>query len=348
MGVSNKFVTIKHNIDGAPAESDFELRTADLSLAVLNGSNDVIVKNLYVSIDPYQLNRMKKQSASQTAINFSTRVAPGDAIDAYGVGRVVESDHPEFATDDYVVGLLGWEEYSVVKGGIMLRKIGSMEFPLSFHAGILGLSGLTAYGGFFNVSKPKKGEKVFVSAASGSVGNLVGQFAKLHGCYVVGCAGSRAKVELLKDQLGFDYAFNYKDEVDLKAALKRYFPDGIDIYFDNVGGEMLEAAVANMNTFGRVALCGVISEYTDTRRRAVPDMLDVVYKRISINGFLAADHMHLFSDFISITSDHLRHKRMHAVEDISQGLVSVPGAFVGIFRGDNVGKKLVQVAQTCD
>ncbi|KAK1264925.1 NADP-dependent alkenal double bond reductase P2 [Acorus gramineus] len=347
MGVTNKYVTIKHNIDGAPAESDFELRTADLSLVVVHGSKDVIVKNLYVSIDPYQLNRMKKQSASQTA------------IDAYGVGRVLESDHPEFATDDYVVGLLGWEEYSIVKGGNMLRKIGSTEFPLSFHAGILGLSGLTAYGGFFNVSKPKKGEKVFVSAATGSVGNLVGQFAKLHGCYVVGCAGSRAKVELLKDQLGFDDAFNYKDEIDLKSALmrvrlcqliwslnmNRHFPDGIDIYFDNVGGEMLEAAVANMNIFGRVALCGVISEYTDTGRRAAPDMLDVVYKRISINGFLAADHMHSFSDFTSITSDHLRHKRMRALEDISQGLASVPGAFVGIFRGDNVGKKLVQVAQ---
>ncbi|KAK1306911.1 NADP-dependent alkenal double bond reductase P1 [Acorus calamus] len=195
MEVSNHYVTIKHDINGSPAESDFELRTTTLALAVL------------------------------------------------------------------------------------------------------GTSGLTAYVGFFNVCKPKKGEKVFVSAASGS--------------HDVG----------------------------------RYFPDGIDIYFDNVGGEMLEAAVANMNAFGRVALCGVISEYTDKGRKAAPDMLDVVYKRISINGFLLVDYLHMFGEFMSITSEHLRHKRMHALEDVSQGIESVPSAFVGLFRGLNVGKKLVEVTK---
>jgi len=223
-----------------------------------------------------------------------------------------------------------------------------MGFPLSYHLGPLAFSGLTAYGGFFEVCKPKKGEKVFVSAASGSVGNLVGQYAKLFGCYVVGCAGSQKKVDLMKEKLGFDDAFNYKEETDLKSALKRYFPDGIDIYFDNVGADMLEAAVANMNAFGRVAACGVISEYTDSAKRAAPSMLDVVYKRITIQGFLAGDYMHLYSDFISMTADHLRSGKLHVLEDISFGLESVPAAFIGLFSGDNVGKKMVQISEFAD
>ncbi|XP_058074467.1 2-alkenal reductase (NADP(+)-dependent)-like [Magnolia sinica] len=344
MEVENKFVTIKGYVDGPPSESDFEVAFAVRVLKADQGSNDVIVKNICVSVDPYQINRMKNYSSSQTTSSFATRLVPGEGIDAYGIGRVVASDNSEFAEGDIVVGLLGWEEYSVVRGGNWLRRINSTEFPFSYHVGILGLSGLTAYSGFYNICKPKKGEKVFVSAATGSVGHVVGQLAKLFGCYVVGCAGSKQKVDVLKDKLGFDDAFNYKDEPDLKSALKRYFPDGIDIYFDNVGGEMLEAAVANMNTFGRVAVCGVISEYIDDGRRVAPDMLDVVYKRITIQGFLASDHMNVMADFISTISDHLRNAKIHALEDISQGLESAPAAFLGLFRGHNVGKKLVRIS----
>ena len=149
---------------------------------------------------------------------------------------------------------------------------------------------------------------------------------------------------MLKEKLGFDDAFNYKEEPDLKSALGRYFPDGIDIYFDNVGAEMLEAAVFNMNSFGRVAVCGVISEYTDASKRAAPNMLDVVYKRIKIQGFLAADHMSVFSDFLSTTTDHLRTGKLHALEDISYGVESFPSAFIALFRGHNTGKKMVKGA----
>ncbi|XP_024183054.1 2-alkenal reductase (NADP(+)-dependent)-like [Rosa rugosa] len=345
MEVTNRYITIKTQVDGEPKESDFELKTSALSLSLDPSSNDIIVKNLYVSIDPYQLNRMKSQSSSQKAIGFAAAITPGEDIDAYGVAKVVASGNPEFEKDDLVVGLITWGEYSLLKGGkYMLRKFDPMGFPLSYQVGILGFSGLTAYGGFFEVCKPKKGEKVFVSAASGSVGNLVGQYAKLFGCYVVGCAGSKEKVALLKEKLGFDDAFNYKEEPDLKAALQRYFPDGIDIYFDNVGFEMLEAAVVNMNTFGRVAVCGVISEYIDATKRAAPNMLDVVYKRIKIQGFLAADQMNVFPDFLSTTTDHLRTGKLHAVEDISDGVESFPSAFIGLFRGHNTGKKMVKVA----
>ncbi|KAM7509393.1 hypothetical protein LguiA_019846 [Lonicera macranthoides] len=344
MEVTNKFIVMKAQIEGSPQESDFELKTELLSLSIVSGSKEVIVNNIYVSIDPYQLNRMKSYSSSQKASEFSGRVNPGEVIDAFGVGRVVASGHPDFEKGDLVAGITSWGEYSIVKEGGILNKLDSMGFPLSYHVGVLAFSGLTAYGGFFEVCKPKKGERVFVSAASGSVGHLVGQYAKLFGCYVVGCAGTQKKVDLLKEKLGFDDAFNYKEETDLKSALKRYFPDGIDIYFDNVGAEMLEAAVMNMNAFGRVAVCGVISEYTDDGKRAAPNMLDVVYKRIKIQGFLAADYLYAYTDFISTTVDHLRTGKMHALNDISFGVESIPSAFKGLFHGENIGKKMVQIA----
>ncbi|RVW28493.1 NADP-dependent alkenal double bond reductase P2 [Vitis vinifera] len=276
MEVTNKYVTVKTHIDGSsPQESDFELKTTALNLYVEPGSKDVIVKNLYVSIDPYQINRMKRVCSSQKLVSTADGITPGQAISAHGLGRVVASGNPEFEKDDLVVGLINWEEYTIVKEG---------------------LSGLTAYAGFVEVCKPKKGEKVFVSAACGSVGNLVGQYAKLFGCHVV---------ELLKGKLGFDDAFNYKEETDLKSTLKRYFPDGMDIYFDNVGGKMLEASVANMNPFGRIAVCGIISEYTGIGERAAPDMIDIVYKRLKIQGFLVIDYLKGMDDFISTMSNHL-------------------------------------------
>ncbi|KAL0374319.1 UNVERIFIED_CONTAM: 2-alkenal reductase (NADP(+)-dependent) [Sesamum radiatum] len=340
--VKNKFVSIKHHINGSPDESDFDINTETIRLCVR--SKEVIVKNLYVSVDPYQLNRMKTHCASQAAISFATAVTPGRGIDAYGVGRVVASGRAELAKDELVVGLLTWGEYSIIEEGRLLNKLDPMGLPLPTYVGALGFSGLSAYGGFFEICKPKKGESVFVSAASGSVGSLVGQYAKLFGCYVVGCAGTQEKVDLLKEKLGFDDAFNYKNESNLKSALKRYFPQGIDIYFDNVGGKMLEAAVANMNSFGRVAACGAISEYTGNQKRAALEMMDVVYKRITIQGFMAADYVKCYAEFMSTTTDHLRSSKMQAICDISHGVESVPCAFAGLFRGDNIGKKIVQIA----
>ncbi|KAL9398543.1 hypothetical protein Peur_007504 [Populus x canadensis] len=345
MEVNNRYITTTKHIQGSAKESDFELKVAPLGLSVEPGSNDIIVKNLCVSIDPYQLNRLKSYSSSQKTIQAAVGISPGQPIDALGVAKVLVSDNPEFVKDDLVLGFVHWGEYSVVKGGGMLRKLDpKTELPLSYHAGILGLSGLTAYAGLFEICKPKKGDKVFVSAACGSVGNLVGQYAKLSGCYVVGCAGSRDKVALLKEKLGFDDAFNYKEETDLNSALTRYFPDGIDIYFDNVGGDMLEAAVANMNPFGRVAACGTIAEYLDAAKRAAPNMIDVIYKRIKIQGFLAMDHLSLLSDFLSTTTEYIHTGKIKVQEDISNGVESIPSAFIGLFRGDNVGKKIVKIA----
>lgn len=337
MEVINKYVTIKSPIDGVPKESDFELKNEPFSLLVKRGSKAIIIKNLYVSMDPYLVNLMKTKST------LGRGIAPGEVINSYGVGKVVASGNPRFSKGDYVVGNISWGEYSISKG-FNLTKLDPMNLPLSYHIGVLGLSGLTAYAGFFDICKPKRGEKVFISAASGSIGNLVGQYAKLLGCYVVGCAGSPKKVKLLKEKLSFDEAFNYKEETDLNLALRRCFPNGIDIYFDNVGAEMLEAAISNMNLYGRVAVCGAISEYTDSGKHAKLDMLSVIYKRINIQGFITYDYMSLFPEFVSKTVDYIRMGKMHVLEDVSIGVESVPSAFVGVFHGNNVGKKIVKIS----
>ncbi|XP_021760815.1 2-alkenal reductase (NADP(+)-dependent)-like [Chenopodium quinoa] len=347
----NKFVTIKHAIEGAPKEDDFEVLITNISTSSIKpGSNNVLVKCLQLSMDPYQLNRMKSFSPSQNSVAAAFKLVPGKPINGNGIGKVVASGHPKFQKGDLVIGLVIWAQYAVVEKVNLLRKLDPMELPLSYHLGILGTSGLTAYAGFFKVGKPKKGEKIFVSTASGSVGNLVGQYAKLFGCYVVGCAGSTKKVAMLKETLGFDDAFNYKEESDLNLALQRHFPEGIDIYFDNVGGEMLEATIANMNPFGRVVACGVMSQYTDpTKRRAGPNMIDVVYKRITIQGYLCTDYDfqedgHCFAEFVSATSSYLKAGQMQVLEDIHVGLESIPSALVGLFCGRNIGKTVVKIA----
>ncbi|XP_051199971.1 NADP-dependent alkenal double bond reductase P2 [Lolium perenne] len=342
MEVENRYIAIRHHVEGSPSVDDFEVKTAAVRWTPESG--EVLVKNMYLSIDPYQLNRMKRQSASHHSVDV---ILPGERIGSTGVGEVVASACPEYEVGDVVAGVLAWEEYTLFRPSpavLMVKVDASSGFPLSYQVGVLGTSGMTAYGGLFEVGKPQKGEKVFVSAASGSVGSLVGQFAKLAGCYVVGCAGTQAKVDMLKDKLGFDDAFNYKDEPDLKSALKKYFPDGIDIYFENVGGEMLNAALANMNTYGRVAVCGVIAEYTDPGKRASPDFLEIIYKRITLRGFFAYDFMAKFHEFMGIIGDWIREDKVQAVEDISEGLESVPSAFVALYRGQNVGKTLVKLA----
>ncbi|CAA0839353.1 NADP-dependent alkenal double bond reductase P2 [Striga hermonthica] len=347
---SNKFMVTKCHIEGAPDVTHFAVKEEMVPLRIDKNDHTtlVIVKNLYVSVDPYMLNLMKTQNSSNEILTALSLILPGHAIPSIGVGRVLDSVHRDFKAGDLVLGMLSWAQYTIVPIGVdpLLQKVDDkMGFPLSYYTGILGYSGITAYGGFFKVCKPKKGEKVFVSSACGSVGNLVGQYAKLFGCYVVGCAGTKQKVKFLKEELGFDEAFNYKEETNLSAALQRCFPEGIDIYFDNVGGEMLEAVVENMNTFGRVAVCGVMSEYADSAKRGFPNMLRIIYKRIKVEGFILLDMFDVYEDFFSTTTQHLKAGKMKVIEDISHGVESIPGAFVDIFRGNNIGKRAVKIAE---
>eukprot|EP01018_Ginkgo_biloba_P011404 Gb_28527 [translate_table: standard] len=340
--VINRQITFKDYIIGQPKECDFLLKSSALSLQLEEGSQDVLVKNLYLSIDPYQRARMKDYSSSHKS-PFASPLTPGLVIDTYGAGIVIVSNHPEFKEGDFVVGFTGTEEYSIIPGETLLRKINFTDIPLSYYVGVLGLTGFTAYAGLYNVCCPKKGDRVFISAASGAVGHLAGQFAQLVGCYTVGSAGSKQKVDLLKNKLGFDDAFNYKEEPDLKAALKRCFPNGIDIYFENVGGDMLDAVIENMNDHGRIAICGVISQYNTDETKGISDLIQLVYKRIKMQGFLAADYLNIFPEFIDKAHDLLKEGKIQCLEDISDGLENVPSAFVGLFEGKNVGKKVIRL-----
>uniref|UniRef100_A0A2N9J7A2 Alcohol dehydrogenase-like C-terminal domain-containing protein n=1 Tax=Fagus sylvatica TaxID=28930 RepID=A0A2N9J7A2_FAGSY len=251
-------------------------------------------------------------------------------IVGYGVAKVLESGHPGFKKGDLVWGVTKWEEYSLLSKIITesLFKIQHTDVPLSYYTGILGMPGMTAYAGFYELCSPKKGEYVFVSSAFGAVGQLVGQFAKLMGCYVVGSAGIKEKVDILKSKFGFDEAFNYKEEHDLDATLKRCFPEGIDIYFESVGGKMLDVVLLNMRLHGRIAVAGMISQYNLDQPEGIRNLLSVVYKRIRIEGFTVYDYYHLFPKFLDLVLPYIREGKIEYVEDIvaREGLENGPAA----------------------
>ncbi|CDP08094.1 unnamed protein product [Coffea canephora] len=339
--VENKQVILKHYVRGSPKESDMEIRTGKTKLKLPEGSSGaIVVKNLYLSCDPYMRNRMSKVEGS-----YVESFTPGSPIVGYGVAEVLDSSHQNYKKGDLVWGMTTWEEYSVITSTEGLFKIQHTDVPLSYYTGILGMPGMTAYVGFFEVCSPKKGERVFISAASGAVGQLVGQIAKLFGCYVVGSAGSKEKVDLLKNKFGFDEAFNYKEEADLNVALKRYFPDGIDIYFENVGGKMLDAVLLNMTPYGRIAACGMISQYNLEQPEGVQNLFCLVTKQIRMEGFLVFDYYHLYPKFLEMILPQIKEGKITYVEDIAEGLENAPSALIGLFSGRNIGKQLVAVTR---
>ncbi|KAK7272895.1 hypothetical protein RIF29_13937 [Crotalaria pallida] len=340
--LENKQVIFKGYIDGVPKETDLEFKVTKIDLNVhTKGSGAILVKNLYLSCDPYMRGRMRDFHGS-----YIKPFVPGQVIEGFGVSKVIHSDHPNFKPGDFITGFTGWEQYSLIKNTDQLRKIQpDDDIPLSFYVGLLGMPGITAYAGFYEVCTPQKGEYVFVSAASGAVGQLVGQLAKLHGCYVVGSAGSKEKVEILKNKLGFDEAFNYKEESDLDATLKRYFPQGIDIYFDNVGGDMLDAALLNMRIHGRIAVCGMVSQQSLSTPIGIYNLLNLITRRIKMQGFLQSDYLHLYPRFLEHVASYYKQGKILYVEDMNEGLESAPAAFAGLFHGKNVGKQVICVAR---
>ncbi|KAG2713617.1 hypothetical protein I3843_04G176500 [Carya illinoinensis] len=341
--VRNKQVILREYVSGFPKESDMSVRSVTMKLKVPEGSNmkkAILVKNLYLSCDPYMRIRMTNIQGPNLFNSFPL----SSPLTGFGVAKVLESRNPEYKKGDLIWGTTGWEEYSLITETGALFKIQHTDVPLSYYTGILGMPGLTAFAGFYEICSPKKGEYVFISAASGAVGQLVGQFAKLMGCYVVGSAGSKEKVDLLKNKFGFDGAFNYKEENDLDAALKRFFPEGIDIYFEHVGGKMLDAVLLNMRDHGRIAVCGMISQYNLDQPEGVHNLMCIVYKRIHIKGFAVFDYFDLYPKFLDVVLPYIRQGKIVYVEDIAEGLESGPAALVGLFSGRNVGKQLVVVA----
>lgn len=339
--VENKQVTLKRFIDGNPMETDMEVKVGNkIKLNASKGSGAFLVKNLYLSCDPYMRGRMRDFRDS-----YIPPFVPGSPLQGFGVAKVVDSDNPNFKPGDLVSGITGWEEYSLIQNTEQLRKIEQDDIPLSYHIGLLGMPGFTAYAGFYEVCSPRKRDYVLISAASGAVGQLVGQLAKLHGCFVVGSAGTSQKVDLLKDKLGFDEAFNYKEEPDLDAVLKRYFPQGIDIYFDNVGGAMLDAALLNMRINGRIAVCGMVSQQSLSNLEGIRNLFVLITKRVKMQGFLQSDYLHLYPKFLEHVISFYKDGKIVYIEDMNEGLESAPAALAGIFSGKNVGKQVVCVAR---
>jgi NADPH-dependent curcumin reductase CurA len=324
--VSREIVLAAHP-QGEPQESDFELRE---TVSAEPGDGEVLVRNVFVSVDPYMRGRMT---------GVKTYVAPfevGGPIDGGAVGRVVASKHDGFAEGDWVNSMLGWCEHGVAAGD-RLRKLDASLAPPSASLGVLGMPGFTAWYGLAEVGRVREGETLYVSGAAGAVGSTAVQIAKLKGLRVIGSAGSDEKVEWLRS-LGIE-AFNYK-ETPAKEALA----DDIDVYFDNVGGDQLEAALGALRPFGRVIACGAISRYNDTAPSPGPrNFAFVVSKRLRIEGFIISDHSDRFRDFVSEVGPWVAEGKIACRETMLEGIEQVPAAFAGLFRGDNTGKMLVRV-----
>jgi NADPH-dependent curcumin reductase CurA len=264
-------------------------------------------------------------------------------LDGGCVGRVIESKKGPFQVGDYVLGMLGWREY-FVSDGQGLNKVDPGIAPIQSYLGTLGMPGLTAYAGLLHIGQPKDDETVFVSAASGAVGSVVCQIAKLKGCRVVGSAGSEAKVSWLLKEAGVDAAFNYKKVDDIIAEVGKHCPKGIDVYFENVGGVHLEAALEHMNTHGRIIVCGMISIYNATEPVPGPTNLPyIIGKQLTMQGFIVTDHFDKMQQFYSDIGKWIAEGKIKWKETVVDGIDSAPQAFIGLFRGENFGKMIVKL-----
>jgi NADPH-dependent curcumin reductase CurA len=321
--------------EGEARESDFRLTEVELPEPE---AGQVLIRNAWMSVDPYMRGRMN--DAESYVPPFQLDVP----LDGGAVGEVVRSEDASLSPGDLVLHGLGWRDHALAPAR-QVRKIDTELAPPQAYLGILGMPGLTAYAGLIDVAGLREGDVVFVSGAAGAVGGIAGQIAKLRGHRVIGSAGSPEKVEYAKGELGFDEVFNYRAG-DIAELLSAAAPDGIDVYFDNVGGGHLEAAIAALNRYGRVALCGAISGYDSSTGEPAPgprNMNLAIGKRLTMRGFIVGDHRHLRDDFTREVGTWLSEGRMRYRETVVDGLENAPKAFLGLLRGENIGKMLVRL-----
>jgi hypothetical protein len=318
---------------GEPEPSDFRVVEVELGDP---GPGELLVRNEWMSVDPYMRGRM----------NDVKSYVPPFALDAPleggAVGEVVASGADGFSMGQRVLHNFGWREYALVPAE-HARSVDTELAPASAYLGVLGMTGLTAYVGLLEIAGLREGDAVFVSAGAGAVGSMAGQIAKLKGCWVLGSAGSAEKVAFLTDALGYDAAFNYRDG-PVHALLAEAAPDGIDVYFDNVGGEHLEAAIGSLRMYGRVAMCGAISLYNSTEPAPGPRNLPMaVGKRLTLRGFIVSDHFGRMEEFVNEVGGWLREGKIHYRETVVEGIAEAPEAMIGLLRGENLGKMLVHL-----
>jgi NADPH:quinone reductase len=319
---------------GMPSDENFKLVETEIP-SIEEGQ--LLVRTLYLSVDPYMRGRMNDAKSYIPPFELNAVIQGGM------VGRVVESKHENFAVGDIISGMLGWQDYSVSDGtGIM--KIDPTRAPVTTTLGVAGMPGLTAYFGLTDICNPQPGETVVVSGAAGAVGTVVGQIAKIKGCRVVGIAGEQEKIEYLLNELGFDAAINYKTE-DVRAALKEACPNGVDVYFDNVGGDITDAVIAEINHGARIAICGQISAYNLDKPDIGPRLFTQLLRTSSLaKGFIVNDYAPRFKEGVVQLSTWLAEGKLKYRENIVEGLENAPQAFLGLFKGENIGKQLVKVA----
>ncbi|MBN9061496.1 MAG: NADP-dependent oxidoreductase [Rhizobiales bacterium 65-9] len=323
---------------GAPADSDFRLESFDPGAP---GDGEILLQTLWLSLDPYMRGRISD------AKSYAAKVEIGDAIVGATVSRVIASNHPGFAAGDLVLGQSGWRTHEISAGAGLTKLDPGMERP-SLALGVLGMPGFTAWRGLMSIGEPKAGETVCVAAATGPVGATVAQIAKLKGCRVIAIAGGADKVAYARDTLKADAALDHRAP-DFAARLAEAAPDGIDVYFENVGGAVLEAVIPLMNTFGRMPVCGTIAWYNMTAPPPGPDktpvlMRAILTKRLRAQGFIIADHWSEFPAFLAEMGPWLRAGKIIALEDVVEGLANAPRAFMGLLEGRNFGKLVVKVA----
>src|SRR6266851_7802162 len=330
----NRQVLLRRRPTGEPKVSDFELAEAPVPPP---GDGEFLCRTLYLSLDPYMRGRMNDAKSYAQPVELGTPMVGG------AVSEVIASNNAAFPTGSFVVGPTGWQAFALSRGA-GARKLDPKAAPLSTALGVLGMPGMTAYVGLLDIGQPKPGETVVVSAASGAVGSAVGQIARIKGARAVGIAGSQDKCDYVVRELGFDQCVNYKTG-DLAATLRAACPSGIDVYFENVGGDVLRAVMTLLNQNARIPLCGLISEYNATGSTPGPNLRPLLFNRVLLKGFIVSDHLSRLAEFLKDCGGWLREGRLKHREDVVAGLEKAPEAFIGLLQSKNFGKLLVQVGE---
>lgn len=332
MADKNQRIVLASRPQGWVTEDNFRLEETPVPEPK---AGEVLVRNHYLSLDPYMRGRMNAGKS------YSAPVEIGDVMVGGTVGEVVASNDPAFKPGDKVVGRLGWQLYSVATAPT-LTKVDASQVPLSAYLGPVGMPGVTAWIGTYEICQPKAGETLVVNAASGAVGSMVGQLAKMKGARVVGIAGGATKVKHVLDDLGFDACVDYRSPTfreDFKAAT----PNGVDCLFENVGGEVMETVVARFNPFARMALCGLVSQYNETQPQGLKTLFSILANRVTMRGFIVSDHLDKWPQALAELGAGVASGKIKYRETVAEGLPNAPKAFIGMLKGQNLGKQLVKL-----
>lgn len=334
MPKSNRQVRLKSRPSGIPQAEHFEIATAPLPEIA---DRQIMVRNEYLSVEPAM------RGWVSAVANYSTPVGIGEVMRAFAAGSVVASRHPNYREGDAVMGMFGWQDYAITDGSAVTRKVKEHDLPLSLSLGILGLNGVTAYFGLLDVGQPRPGDTVVVSTAAGAVGSAVGQIAKLMGCRTVGLTGGAVKCKLCREEFGYDVAIDYKVD-GFAAALAAACPRGVDVYFDNTAGAISDAVLPQLAIGARVVICGTASiacwDPPPTGPRVERHLL---VKRARMSGIIVFDYQHRYEEAIARLAGWVRDGRLRYREDIIDGIENCPGAIASLYRGENLGKRLIRL-----